>query len=274
MEVPSQRLEYLGISIDSEALSFTLPTEKANSLKQLCHDALKMDKISLRSLAKILGNFSWAIPTVPFAQSHYRNLQVTFVERSKQFKGNLNSLIVLNSRDKEDLNWWIDCLNDSKGKVFITSDPDLIIYADASLAGWGAACGGAKARGPWTINDSKRHINELELLAAFNAIRSFADHSKNIAIRLFLDNSTAMCYINKGGGTKSRSLTTIAQQIISWCESRSITIQALHVPGLLNSIADAESRAKTDSSDWKLDPYSFKNISDLWELDIDLFASC
>ncbi len=128
-------------------------------------------------------------------------------------------------------------------------------------------------RDPWSREKSTRHINELELLAAFNAIRSFASHSSKIAIRIFLDNATAVCYVNKGGGTRSRSLTILAQQIIGWCEARSTAIKALHVPGLLNSIADEESRARPDASDWKLDESSFSALSRLWTVNIDLFAA-
>ena len=38
---------------------------------------------------------------------------------------------------------------------------------------WGAYSGGVKAKGPWTTEVNELHINELERLAAFNAIRGF-----------------------------------------------------------------------------------------------------
>ncbi|KAI8504115.1 hypothetical protein Bbelb_181830 [Branchiostoma belcheri] len=46
----------------------------------------------------------------------------------------------------------------------------LTITSDASLAGWGATCGHLKAGGRWTDEESKLHINELELKAAFFAV--------------------------------------------------------------------------------------------------------
>ncbi|KZR96262.1 Uncharacterized protein APZ42_009500, partial [Daphnia magna] len=65
----------------------------------------------------------------------------------------------------------------------------------------------------------------------------------------FLDNSTAVAYINHGGGTRSPALTEISSQLTTWCEDRSISLEAVHLAGKLNSIADAESRAGPDSGD-------------------------
>ena len=59
-----------------------------------------------------------------------------------------------------------------------------------------------------------------------------------------MDNSTAECYVNNGGGTRSKSLSFLAGLISSWCESCGIAIHAGYLPGHLNVIADRESRIK------------------------------
>ncbi len=61
---------------------------------------------------------------------------------------------------------------------------------------------------PWTRSDSSKHINELELLGALFALESFLDDVRDISVRLFLDNTTAVCYINKNGGTRLFGLST------------------------------------------------------------------
>jgi hypothetical protein len=68
------------------------------------------------------------------------------------------------------------------------------IFSDASLSGWGAACNGVTNQGPWTLSDREKHINELELLGALYAIQAFGADSSNVAIRIYLDNSTAVSY--------------------------------------------------------------------------------
>ncbi len=180
---------------------------------------------------------------------------------------------MLSAQTRQDIEWWASSLDLVNGKSFLPLDPDLVIHSDASLTGWGACCNGMTTRGPWTRNEHGLHINELELIGAFNALRSFAGLSKEIFIRIFLDNNTAVCYLNKFGGTKSRNLTHIAKDIASWCESRGNVVEAVYLPGKLNIVADRESRALNDSSDWMLSPPIFQKINKLWPTEIDLFAN-
>jgi hypothetical protein len=159
------------------------------------------------------------------------------------------------------------------GKAISASIPDLIIYSDASLSGWGAALNGASASGLWTSEDKSRHINELELLAALWALKSFTAGASNIAIQLMLDNRTAVAYVNKSGGTRSRNLCSIAARIAEWCEDRLLTVSAVYLPGALNILADRLSRMRPDVSDWMLDQSVFRQLQSIWDPQVDLFAA-
>lgn len=128
-------------------------------------------------------------------------------------------------------------------------------------------------RGPWTAKQSNLHINCLELTGALYALQSFAKDAYQLFIRMYLDNSTAVCYINKGGGTKSAELTAIAKSLSNFCEQRKLTIEADHLSGILNVKADKESRTECDASDWMLNHLVFKRLSYMWRVDIDLFSS-
>ena len=118
-----------------------------------------------------------------------------------------------------------------------------------------------------------RHINELELLAAFHAVRSFAECLRDCAVHLILDNTTAVAYINKSGGTRSSSLCSLAVEIAGWCELRNISLEAVHLPGIFNVLADRESRRPVEWSDWMLTPEVFRIFETSWIIDVDLFAS-
>ncbi len=270
---PSQSIEYLGVIIDSLSMRFCLPEDKVAKIKNLCSKILSKTLVSLKDLASVLGNLVWAISSVPFAQAHYRALQNFYIRQIDHFRGDLSAKCPLSDQSKQDLSWWVSYLDIVNGKPFSSIDPDIIIHSDASLMGWGACSNGITARGPWTSVDRDRHINELELLGAFNAIQCFAQQSHDVFIRIFLDNNTAVCYLNKHGGTRSQNLTTIAKAISNWCEPRGISVQAVYLPGSLNVIADKESRSAPDASDWMLRSDLFSRISDLWPVDIDLFAS-
>ena len=72
----------------------------------------------------------------------------------------------------------------------------------------------------------------------------------------------------------SRELLNQAKDLWMWCLERNIHITAQHLPGVMNHIADAESRTMRDRLDWKLNPVIFRKIDQtLGPLEVDLFAS-
>ena len=109
----------------------------------------------------------------------------------------------------------------------------------------------------WTSQDSIRHINQLELLAALHALESIASKASRISIRVMIDNVTVVNYINKAGGTKSASVNEISQRIIYWREMRHISLHAVYLPGKMNREADFHSRPRLDASDCMLSPAVF-----------------
>ena len=56
--------------------------------------------------------------------------------------------------------------------------------------------------GKWTPSEAEYHINILELLAAFFALKCFCSHMNNCHIQIQIDNTTALAYINNMGGSK------------------------------------------------------------------------
>ena len=54
------------------------------------------------------------------------------------------------------------------------------------------------------------------------------------------------------GRTESHTLLHLARTLWLWCMERNITLEAQYIPGVMNSIADRESRTWSDRSDQKL----------------------
>ena len=174
----------------------------------------------------------------------------------------------------EELKWWQQHLTRWNGRGPIAQSLDLTIETDASTVGWGALCQGTRTGGPWSPTERMRHINFLELLAATLAVKCFAKGKQNITIHLKVDNTTAMAYINKFGGTVSPELNQLTKELWLWCLERNISLQATHLAGILNCTADEESRVMKDRTDWMLCPRVFSRICQLTgPLQVDLFAS-
>ena len=96
---PTQIIEYLGIVVNSMEMSFALPEKRIILVQDMCKKALVADTVSLRTIASILGNFNWAIPTIPFAQSHYRSMQRFYIGECRKAQGNFfNSSGLAHSR--------------------------------------------------------------------------------------------------------------------------------------------------------------------------------
>ena len=113
---PSRSIEFLGLLLDSVSLSLALPPEKVSSLLSLCRRSLEKGFVSLHDFSSLLGSFSWAIPTVPFAQVYYRHLRSFFFSRTKC--GDLSKVVVLSSAARTDILWWLHNQSSSNGLSF------------------------------------------------------------------------------------------------------------------------------------------------------------
>lgn len=100
-----------------------------------------------------------------------------------------------------------------------------------------------------------RKINVSELKTAFFALKSFLKNQSHRVACLRMDNTTVIAHINNKGGTRSACLITLTLELWRWCLERNIVLSTQHAPGKLNTIADLESRALNDKSEWKINPF-------------------
>ena len=119
------------------------------------------------------------------------------------------------------------------------------------------------------------HINSLELLVGSFAIKAYTKHrNTGTVVLLQMDNSTAVAYANKMGGTRSLSLSLQACHLWNWCLERRILLLAEHLPGVANMVADQESLQVETSSEWMLHRAVFHWTQQiLGPCQMDLFAT-
>lgn len=69
--------------------------------------------------------------------------------------------------------------------------------------------------GQWSREESQYSINQLELLAVLRTFQQapLSWHGKKVL--LSTDNSTAVAYVNKMGGTRSRALSDVTWEIFT-----------------------------------------------------------
>ena len=139
----------------------------------------------------------------------------------------------------------------------------------------GGHCDDNTTGGRWTADEASKHINFLEMLAAFFGLKSLCAHAEKCHIRLEMDNSTAVKYVNAMGGTVSSSCNGMAKNIWGWAIDRGIWLSANYIPGIENDVADKASRVFNDRIEWSLEQRVFTKILHVLSVspDMDLFAS-
>ena len=193
----------------------------------------------------------------------------------KLAKGNFEAFMSVSSEGFSDMKWWLDNLD--KSYNVITHPPvDIVISSDASLKGWGAVFGEEKTGGRWSPSEAEYHINVLELMAAYFAVKCFYKQLENKHVKIMVDNTTAVAVINKMGTCHSKMCNSVALQIWDFCILHNIWLTAAHTPGRCNVEADRASREfHNRDTEWKLNQSLLANaLSTLkFHPEIDLFAS-
>ena len=150
---PCQEIEFLGMIINSNNLSISLPPQKLQKIKDFCMEIYNAHKVSVLELTKLLCLLSSTVQAVLPAQLQIRYLQQIQIQALSQ-KYSYQQLVTLDLKAKKELMWWIQNLNLCNGRCLIQPPPQLVIQTDASKTGWGANCQGLTTRG---FGQRRRH---------------------------------------------------------------------------------------------------------------------
>lgn len=270
--IPSNICKFLGFVFNTTDMKIYLPDEKKHRIFEKTIEFLNTKRCSIRYFAEFIGLLTAACPAV-----RYGWLYTKLFEREKFLalgsSENYNKKMNIPNYLTKDFKWWKNNINSASCPIRY-SDYCLEIFSDASNTGWGAACGEQTANGNWTKHDVSAHINLLELKAAFYGLKVFASDLRDCNILLRIDNTTAICYINRMGGVQHPHLNDLARNIWQWCEVRHIFIFASYIKSSDNTIADRESRKINIDTEWELSDYAYSQIINSFGIpEFDLFAS-
>ncbi|KAL0155412.1 hypothetical protein M9458_049675, partial [Cirrhinus mrigala] len=130
------------------------------------------------------------------------------------------------------------------------------------------------ARSLWSGRHLAWHINCLEMLAVFRALKHFLLDLIGHHVLVRTDNTAVVYYINHQRGLRSRPLYKLAHQILVWSQDKLLSLRAVHVPGHLNMGADILSRQGLRPGEWMLHP---KVVKQIWRVfgqaQVDFFAT-
>ena len=190
-----------------------------------------------RSLLGVMSSLSTLIPgSCLRMRSLQLRLNVSGLQSSE------DALISWDDSCLPDLRWWSVPSHLEVGVSLGLPQPQLLLFTDASDVGWGASLDDNRLSGLWSQDVSMFSINHRELLAVLLAIRGFLHLLRGHSESLFTNNTTALSYLRKEGGTRSSTLSVVDQAILRLCEDNDVRLLPQFVPGCLNVLADSLSR--------------------------------
>jgi hypothetical protein len=229
---PTQQLIFLGAVIDTTQMTISLPDEKLQTIVRSCQQLSETRMTSVKELSCLLGRMSHAAQTgVWLAPLHYRSLQRLLAQTISRLGWSPKTMLQLSAQALKDLEWWLSPTLKNYNSHDINPPPfDMMVQTDASLLGWGATCNGQVTGGRWSSIESQQHINCLELKAALFALQAFLRRSTDPPrhILLEMDNTTAVSYVNRRGGTCSSTLSLLALDLWSFFRRSGTTRQQLY----------------------------------------------
>ena len=271
--IPARSIDFIGMTLNSTSFTARLSQDRVNSTLACAASFRVGRKVTFRTCQRMAGLMASATTVLrlgrlymrPF-QRWMRSLGIPNTQRHRTVTANAACATALQR--------WRDRYFLSEGVTMGLVVSRKVVTTDASLTGWGATHEGRTARGVWDSSLRSAHINYLELMAVLLALQHFRVFVQGCHVLVRTDNTTTMCYINKQGGLRSRSLHALAQELTLWCDVHLKSIRASHVPGIQNRGADLLSRGKCHYAEWSLHDAVAAQLWDRFGRPlVDLFAS-
>ena len=141
------------------------------------------------------------------------------------------TVVTLTPTSKRNLQWWVELKKAPLGAPVQSrlNNNDTIGCIQQGLGysvEWLITDGGL-----WSPEEATHHINYLELLATFLAIKAFGKAWPNVTVLLRMDNVTTVSHINQKGRTVSQLLCQLVLTIWTWCVERNTSLLAEHLSG-------------------------------------------
>ena len=280
--LPSQDMVHLGGRIQTVLGIVSPAQDKIDRLVQDATFLMTQTQSSARDVMRLLGRMAACKLLVPHCLFQLRPLILHLHSFYTPMRDPLHKVIPVDVPSCRDaLRFWTNPDNLARGASLSASTPQFTILTDASFQGWGAVCNQIPISGTWEQAFRSAHINVLELQAVWNALRHFVHDLRGHHVLVISDNTSVVAYLNREGGTRSRSLNDLVRPLVLWCMEHSITLQAAHLAGADNLQADALSRPEAQSRrdrfksvEWSLDQDVADRLFLRWGTPVlDLFAT-
>ena len=243
---PSTSVTCLGILIDTETRTMSVPPEKLHNTLELCCQWQNKTTCTKQQLQSLLGSLLYISKCVKPARA--------FLNRMLQFLRNMGDRrsVKLSEDFFKDLAWFKNFLNQFNGIVYYDTRPiQAELHLDACLTGLGGIFHNQCYALPIPRGFNDYSIVHLEMLNIVVALKIWAHQWANKKLHVKCDNM-AVVEVLLSGKTKDSMLATCARNIWMLTAIFNISIHIEHIPGKYNVTADLLSRFKFDQNSWDM----------------------
>ena len=243
---PTTRIEFLGITLDSQTMTMEIPTEKIKETQMELNTWTYRTAATRKELESIVGKLQFMGKCVKPGR--------VFIARLLNWMRNLprNGKNSIPQEAKKDLAWWARYLQNYNGVsiLWMHNNPevDSVIATDASKKGFGGITGNQYFRGRFPQQWRNKNIAELEMRAVIAAIKIWGPtvlHRQYFWIHV--DNEAVATVINTGAA-RLESLQDTLREIAMLAAHHQFIIKAKHISGISNRIPDWPSRWEEPAS--------------------------
>ena len=244
VEGPSKVLSFLGIELDTRLFVALLPPEKVSTLQSLLQSWSRKRVCRCQELESLLDHLHHATkvvyPGCPFLR------RLTDLLRGTRSQ---SRFIRLNRDARANLLWWSSFLRDWNGTSFFISPhwshlSDLQVSTNiAGATGFGAYLDSLWFAGRWLPEQLSASIAFEELYPIVLAAHVWGHCWQGLQVQFLCDNRSVTDAISKRFCSDG-ALGGLLRSLFLTAACHSFWVSATHVPGHLNSIADALSRSQ------------------------------
>ena len=236
---PAQELPFLGIVISTIHSTLSLDKEKVAKLKVKLSWFQSKTRASKRQLQSLAGSLNWACQAVRGGRFFLRRvLDSISVLKASSHKCRLSQAF------KRDVRWWLSFLDRFNGTLYYRSCGHCVVHTDECNKGAGMFCNGDWSYVNWEKDlpgATSLHINNKEIIAVTLAAKHWAGAWRDSDVLVGTDSTVTKAVINKGT-CKNKYVMAALRELFWLSVHYNFRIRAIHIPGVINQMADAISR--------------------------------
>ena len=238
---PSTKMDFIGITFDSIALTMSIPIEKIEDILSELRFWSTKPTATKSQLSSILGKLHFISKCVRPARLFVSRMLETL--RAAPDTG----YIRISDEFKKDVHWFLNFMPTYNGINMMVHSPlpsDMHVELDACMTGVGGRCGDEvyHCTIPPFIVDENHHITHLEMLNLVIAAKLWKSKWQGHRITIHCDNIACVYTLNTGRA-RDPYLLKCAREIWLISATHDFVITACHKRGADNVIADTLSRS-------------------------------